>query len=702
MGQRVIPVAVTAEYIGGDGVTLGAAGSHNSVLIEYDFRSAGPQWDDISGRYVLWTNPQGNSTNRINLGVNEKVEGYEGVYQAAPPADAMCVPGWAEMVVVGFTLDGDKEITKIKTEPSRFRVLPGSSRSADNEGIAPTVADQLQAEIEAINNNLTEDIEDLQDKKVNKPADGHDPNGNPGQVLKSLGKGKTQWADPNIATDEQVEAVLRQHPEWSTTVQDGSLTEGKLTPEQLMSYLPVEPVKTTYTNHTIYGDRQTIVHYAIIPSEYRPELTLANDTIDSLELATENACRHHSTITTNAGIFSDGQQTGIVVVDGVVRRGNDQTEHTKTSDFAVLYMTEDGELHSVRSRKTTAEIMELAPVWAVQGWYPIIENGEFVGSGHVSDDYNPLTFIGQDYDGNYLIAVCEGRNPDSLGMSMHDAKAFVEQIGFDAKFLYNLDGGGSSTFVYHGIRVNKLTRGENRKVSSFITFRKNDVRIVDPFKTAREAERQLENIRADYIHKNRMSWYGLGQNYFMGVDFKAVIPQEGASSNWTAFEKKAAIGYDQSGNTVEVHFVRDNNGVKTEQAVVKIRENGYVFINGALVVSAPADVGAEFSNNIGAESELQYAFLSGNMIYISARIVVDDTIQRYGKIIQGLPYIGYPMNPRYPLYNSEGAVHLVYATRYKVDPEDESSATRTAICAEQNIPAGTYWLNVALPVSVGQ
>lgn len=221
MGQRVIPVAVTAEYIGGDGVTLGAAGSHNSVLIEYDFRSAGPQWDDISGRYVLWTNPQGNSTNRINLGVSEKVEGYEGVYQAAPPADAMCVPGWAEMVVVGFTLDGDKEVTKIKTEPSRFRVLPGSSRSADNEWIAPTVADQLQAEIEAVNDSL-------ESRKVNKPTTPYSENGMKGQILETLGDGSTRWRDETVATKEVVDEVLREHPDWVTTVEDGAISEAKL------------------------------------------------------------------------------------------------------------------------------------------------------------------------------------------------------------------------------------------------------------------------------------------------------------------------------------------------------------------------------------------------------------------------------------------------------------------------------------------
>lgn len=234
MGQRVIPVAVTAEYIGGDGVTLGAAGSHNSVVIEYDFRAAGPMWDDPEDgtliKYVLWTNPQGNTTNRVDLGVDKLVDGYDGkLYHASPTADAMCVAGWAEMVVVGAVISDGKEVAKVKTEPSRFRVLPGSSRAADNEGLAATVADQLQREIEAVHQDLKDDVADLEDRKVNKPDGGYSPDGVAGQVLESLGDGKTRWVDPAIATPEVVEEVLEDHQDWVTTVQDRSISERKLT-----------------------------------------------------------------------------------------------------------------------------------------------------------------------------------------------------------------------------------------------------------------------------------------------------------------------------------------------------------------------------------------------------------------------------------------------------------------------------------------
>ena len=251
MGQRVIPVAVTAEYIGGDGVTLGAAGSHNSVVIEYDFRAAGSMWDDPEGgtliKYVLWTNPQGNTTNRVDLGVDKLVPGYDSkVYHASPTADAMCVAGWAEMVVVGAVISDGTEVVKVKTEPSRFRVLPGSSSAADNEGIAATVADQLQSEIETVDS-----------RKVSKPQSPYDPDGEPGQFLVSRGNGLTEWAD---YSPEAVEEALDKHPEWITRIGDGTVSEEKLqagsvtneklgadVQNRLEALEPIDPINSTST-----------------------------------------------------------------------------------------------------------------------------------------------------------------------------------------------------------------------------------------------------------------------------------------------------------------------------------------------------------------------------------------------------------------------------------------------------------------------
>ena len=65
--------------------------------------------------------------------------------------------------------------------------------------------------------------------KVNKPTSS--PNGTNGQLLRTNGDGTTTWVDQGAPTDEQVgNAVsncLDAHPEATTTVEDGSLTEDK-------------------------------------------------------------------------------------------------------------------------------------------------------------------------------------------------------------------------------------------------------------------------------------------------------------------------------------------------------------------------------------------------------------------------------------------------------------------------------------------
>ena len=68
---------------------------------------------------------------------------------------------------------------------------------------------------------------------VKNPTDssGNPINGNDGQLLRSKGDGSTEWSDVGNPTDAQIaQAVsdwLDAHPEATTTVQDGSLTEDK-------------------------------------------------------------------------------------------------------------------------------------------------------------------------------------------------------------------------------------------------------------------------------------------------------------------------------------------------------------------------------------------------------------------------------------------------------------------------------------------
>ena len=71
--------------------------------------------------------------------------------------------------------------------------------------------------------------------KVNKPTG--NPNGTQGQLLQTDGEGGTEWVDVGTPSDAQVETAvdgwLDEHPEATTTVQDGSITREKLAPNAL-------------------------------------------------------------------------------------------------------------------------------------------------------------------------------------------------------------------------------------------------------------------------------------------------------------------------------------------------------------------------------------------------------------------------------------------------------------------------------------
>lgn len=75
-------------------------------------------------------------------------------------------------------------------------------------------------------------IDALDSKKLNNPAiEGVPVYGDPGQLLRTLGDGRTEWTDVGLPTDEQTEEAvtnwLNDHPEATTTVQDNSLTTAK-------------------------------------------------------------------------------------------------------------------------------------------------------------------------------------------------------------------------------------------------------------------------------------------------------------------------------------------------------------------------------------------------------------------------------------------------------------------------------------------
>lgn len=102
----------------------------------------------------------------------------------------------------------------------------------------------IQAQSDTIKIPTYDEFQELQNAeaavenlKINKPLDTKNKpiNGTSGQILQTNGDGTTQWVNPNLPTNEQTAQALStwliEHPEATTTVEDGSLTETKFTDE---------------------------------------------------------------------------------------------------------------------------------------------------------------------------------------------------------------------------------------------------------------------------------------------------------------------------------------------------------------------------------------------------------------------------------------------------------------------------------------
>lgn len=105
------------------------------------------------------------------------------------------------------------------------------ARRGDDGVTYPSLGDAIRDQV----GDLKSDYERLDRNKVNQPLDGNNQpiNGTSGQILRTKGDGTTEWASVGLPTDAQTaQAVsnwLDDHPEATTTVQDGSIGKKKLT-----------------------------------------------------------------------------------------------------------------------------------------------------------------------------------------------------------------------------------------------------------------------------------------------------------------------------------------------------------------------------------------------------------------------------------------------------------------------------------------
>ena len=162
--MRYIDLLVDNEHIKGSGVTIGAAGSHDAVALRLTFSEA---WDGLTKR-VLWIDARG--TTRTETVLTTPLAETENVYAVPVPASPLQYPGKMSVTLYGVELDGGDEVLKIVTEAVYFPIMASFyDPESDPDGpldIDPTIADQLQAEIDDILDDILDARAAAQDSEA--------------------------------------------------------------------------------------------------------------------------------------------------------------------------------------------------------------------------------------------------------------------------------------------------------------------------------------------------------------------------------------------------------------------------------------------------------------------------------------------------------------------------------------------------------
>lgn len=208
-----------------------------------------------------------------------------------------------------------------------------------------------------------------------------------------------------------------------------------------------------------------------------PFIIAPNGTGPATQSALEYARQHNYNIVINAGVFDmrQGSMTlkplGILIINGQVVIN----EPLLDRPYAPLLIYENGDLGTCAADVEASSLTGVTS--AVLGFGAIVEDyvgktiDTYPGAYGGWDNDSQRMIIGQFGNGDYFILTAEGRGFDNspVGWTIPDAIDFC--VEHNAKFAYNLDGGGSTELVIGKKQLNTIYDETNgRIVPTFIVF----------------------------------------------------------------------------------------------------------------------------------------------------------------------------------------------------------------------------------------
>lgn len=141
--MRIIDCAVNNEYIVGGGVPIGAAGSHDDVVLRLAF---GEMWTGLN-IYATFTDALGENATVVMLLPSMLVSGTIMTYDLPIPASAKRIEGRTSLSLTGYTVVNGTEGIATNTATAYFRVLPSKVALLDDGTVDATLAEQLLSEM---------------------------------------------------------------------------------------------------------------------------------------------------------------------------------------------------------------------------------------------------------------------------------------------------------------------------------------------------------------------------------------------------------------------------------------------------------------------------------------------------------------------------------------------------------------------------
>jgi len=210
------------------------------------------------------------------------------------------------------------------------------------------------------------------------------------------------------------------------------------------------------------------------PSVFR--VVLAKDKLGEAETPSEAAARTGAILCTNGGGFygfmQDGRKyilpTANTIIDGKLINGfHPPTGPNK--DMFLAGIRKNGDLVG-RIFYSEDEIYK-SRIWHGVSFVPIlIQNGIPIDLPKKwQNTKHPRTIIGEYANGDLILIVVDGRQRDwSAGVTLERLQIKLIELG--VKEAYNLDGGGSSVFIFAGEVLNRPSDGRQRKLPTNIVI----------------------------------------------------------------------------------------------------------------------------------------------------------------------------------------------------------------------------------------